>query len=288
MKKPFQVVLVQPAGYAFSLALAEAAEYVAYMLRACGHEAQVALNGLRGDAHNVVFCGHLMNRGDVAQLPPDTILFNSEPLARQDAWHLGSDVYRDALARHHVWDYAQRNADAIPHARKDVLPFWYCAALARVRPAAAERKALLFYGVPTPWRRTVLGEIAAAGVEVQYMHNGFGPARDAVLWNARAVLNLHKTGDNAVFEPIRCFYPLINRIPVIGEEVAGDPAADAFRDSMFFLPREGIGEAIRGLLADDAAFTAATSAQLDKFAGKSAVPQFRAALERYFGERRCP
>lgn len=281
MKKPFQVVLVQPAGYAFSQALAEAVEYVATMLRACGHEAQVAVNGLRDGAHNVVFCGHLMNRGDVAALPRDTILFNSEPLARQDLWHLGSDVYRDALARHHVWDYAQRNADAIPHARKDVLPFWYCAALARNRPAGGGGKALLFYGVPTPWRRTLLAEIAAAGVEVQFMHNGFGPARDAILWNARAVLNLHKTEDNAVFEPIRCFYPLINRVPVIGEEVVGDPAAEAFRDSMFFLAREGIGEAVRALVDSDA-FEAATSVQFDNFAGKSAVPHFRAAIDRYF------
>ena len=281
MRKPFQVVLVQPAGYAFSMALAEAAEYVAAMLRACGHDAQVAVNGLREDAHNVVLCGHLMNRGDVAQLPRDTILFNSEPLAREDTWHLGSDVYSDALARHHVWDYAQRNADAIPHERKDVLPFWYCDALARKRPPAADRKALLFYGVPTPWRRALLAEIAAAGVEVQFMHNGFGPARDAVLWNAWAVLNLHKTQDNAVFEPIRCFYPLINRVPVIGEDVAGDPAADAFRDAMFFLPREGIGQSIRRLMDDADGFAAATAAQFAAFERKSAVPQFRAAVERY-------
>lgn len=281
MRKPFQVVLVQPAGYAFSLALAEAAEYVCAMLRACGHEAQVSVNGLRHDAHNIVFCGHLMNRGDVAQLPPDTILFNSEPLARQDVWHLGSDVYRDALARHHVWDYAQRNADAIPHERKDVLPFWYCPALVRNRPAAGARKALLFYGVPTPWRRTMLTEIAEAGVEVQFMHNGFGPARDAILWNAWAVLNLHKTEDNGVFEPIRCFYPLINRVPVIGEDVTGDVGADAFRDSMFFLPREGIGASIRRLADDSEGFAAATSAQFAAFERKSAVPHFRAAVDRY-------
>ena len=283
MAEPFNVVLVQPAGYAFSLALAEAAEYVASMLRACGHPAQVAINGLRRDARNVVFCGHLMNRGDVAGLPPETILFNSEPLARQDAWHLGSAVYREALGRFHVWDYAQRNLDTIAHARKDVLPFWYCADLVRPRPAATGRKGLLFYGVPTPWRRAVLAEIAAAGVDVQFMHNGFGAQRDAVMWNARAVLNLHKTEDNAVFEPIRCFYPLINRVPVISEDVQQDAAADAFRDAMFFLPRAGIAEAIRGLIEDAEGFQSTTARQFDHFARKSAVGNFRAALDRYFG-----
>ena len=286
MGKPFNVVLVQPAGYAFSLALAEAAEYVAAMLRACGHQAQVAVNGLRRDAHNVLFCGHLMNRGDVAQLPADTIVFNSEPLARQDNWHLGSDVYRETLARHRVWDYAQRNLDAIPHERKDVLPFWHCRELARPRPAAGDGKALLFYGVPTPWRRALLAEIAATGVEVQFMHNGFGEQRDAVMWNAWAVLNLHKTGDDAVFEPIRCFYPLINRVPVIGEEVRGDAAADAFRDAMFFFPPGEIAQSIRRLYDAPAAFRATTSEQFARFERKSAVEHFRAALDRYFEEIR--
>ena len=284
MEKPFNVVLVQPAGYAFSLALAEAAEYVASMLRACGRAAHVTVNGLRHDAHNVVFCGHLMNRGDVARLPADTIVFNSEPLARQDAWHLGSEAYRETLARFRVWDYAQRNLDAVPHARKDVLPFWYCRDLVRPRPAPGQATGLLFYGVPTPWRRAVLADIAAAGVDVQFMHNGFGANRDAVMWNAWAVLNLHKTEDNGVFEPIRCFYPLINRVPVIGEDVVGDAAADAFRDSMYFLPRAGIGGSIRALRDDAEAFRAATARQFDTFERKSALAHFRAALDRYFEE----
>lgn len=286
MARPFNVVLVQPAGYAFSLALAEAAEYVAAMVRACGHEAQLRVNGLRSDAHNIVFCGHLMNRGDVARLPADTIVFNSEPLARQDKWHAGSEVYRETLERFRVWDYAQRNADAIGHARKDVLPFWYCRDLVRPRPASNEGKVLLFYGVPTPWRRAILGEIAAAGVDVQFMHNGFGAQRDAVMWNAWAVLNLHKSADNAVFEPIRCFYPLINRVPVIGEEVGGDSAAEAFRDAMFFLPRNGIAQAIRALRDDAPAFREQTAAQFDSFARKSAVEHFRAAIGRYLEEVR--
>jgi hypothetical protein len=286
MARPFNVVLVQPAGYAFSLALAEAAEYVAAMVRACGHEAQLRVNGLRGDAHNIVFCGHLMNRGDVEQLPGDTIVFNSEPLARQDKWHAGTEVYRETLGRFRVWDYAQRNVDAIGHARTDVLPFWYCRDLVRPRPASGEGKALLFYGVPTPWRRAILAELAAAGIEVQFMHNGFGAQRDAVMWNAWAVLNLHKSEDNAVFEPIRCFYPLINRVPVIGEEVQGDPAADAFRDAMFFLPRDGIAQAIRALRDDAPAFRGQTAAQFDNFAKKSAVEHFRAAIGRYLEEVR--
>ena len=284
MAKPFNVILVQPAGYAFSLALMEAAEYVVAMLRACGCEAQVVVNALREDAHNVLFCGHLMNRGDVAQLPADTIVFNSEPLARQDTWHLGSEVYREALARHRVWDYAQRNLDAVPHARKDLLPFWYCRDLIRPRAAASEGKTLLFYGVLTSWRRALLAEIAVAGVEVQFMHNGFGAQRDAVMWNAWAVLNLHKTEDNAVFEPIRCFYPLTNRVAVISEDVQGDAAADAFRDAMFFFPRGEIASAVRALRDDADGFRAATANQFDSFERKSAVAHFHAALDRYFEE----
>jgi hypothetical protein len=280
--KPFNVVLMQPPGYAFSHALAEAAEYAASMLRACGRPAQVAVNGLRHDARNVVFCPHLMQRADLAQLPDDTILFNSEPLSRQDAWHHGSDVYRDALARFRVWDYSTRNLAAIPHERKDFIPFWFCAELRRPRPPRGAGKALLFYGVPTPWRRSLLAKLADADIEVTYMHNGFGAQRDAHLWDAWAVLNLHKTEDHAVFEPIRCFYPLINRVPVIGEE-SSDDAAEAFRDAMHFFPPEELALRVRALQDDAPAFAAANDRYFAAFERKSAAAQFHEAIMRAEG-----
>ena len=109
-------------------------------------------------------------------------------------------------------------------------------------------------------------------------------AGDAVMWNAWAVLNLHKTEDNAVFEPIRCFYPLTNRVAVISEDVQGDAAADAFRDAMFFFPRGEIASAVRALRDDADGFRAATANQFDSFERKSAVAHFHAALDRYFEE----
>ncbi len=52
---------------------------------------------------------------------------------------------------------------------------------------------------------------------------------DAMLLRAWAVLNLHKADDTIAFAPIRCFYPLINGIPVISEDTT-DASATPFRD----------------------------------------------------------
>ena len=113
------------------------------------------------------------------------------------------------------------------------------------------------------------------------MHGMYDAQRDAEMFATWAVLNLHKTDDNGVFEPIRCFYPLTNRVPVISEEVRGDAMADEFRDSMFFFDRPDFADRILALYDDDRAFAEKTAQQFRNFESKSAQTSIRAAVERY-------
>ena len=113
------------------------------------------------------------------------------------------------------------------------------------------------------------------------MHGMYDVQRDAEMFNAWAVLNLHKSDDNGVFEPIRCFYPLTNRVPVLSEEVCGDATADEFRDSMFFFDRSNLADRILTLYDDDHAFAEKTSEQVRNFESKSAQHRVRAAVERF-------
>jgi hypothetical protein len=281
MSKPFNVTLIQPQGYIFSAALKEAAEYLCAMLQQCGFDAQLSTNELRPGAYNVILCAHLLGASDLPRIPRDSIVFNSEPLGKGDHWHFASDTYSRILARFHVWDYAERNLARIDHARKDTIPFWYCRQLVRTRSPARRLRSLLFYGAPTPWRRALLSEIAAKGIEVKFMHGMYDAQRDAEMFAAWAVLNLHKTDDNGVFEPIRCFYPLTNRVPVISEEVRGDATADEFRDSMFFFDRQTMADRILALYDDDRAFAEQTAAQARNFESKSAQGYVRAAAQRF-------
>jgi hypothetical protein len=96
------------------------------------------------------------------------------------------------------------------------------------------------------------------------------------MFGARAVLNLHKHAANT-FEPVRCFYPLINGKPVISEEVVGDPTADAFRDAMFMVPPARFVDEVAALLADPVALRARAL----RFRARTAEAEIRAAVAHY-------
>jgi hypothetical protein len=232
MTKPFNVTVIEPPGYTH-FALAEAAEYLHTQLVAVGQRARLSRNELDASSYNVIMCGQLLREHDAARLPADSIVFNSEQLPDADGWHFASGVYRRLLAAHHVWDYSPVNLPYLGHDRASVIPFLYCSELARAGRSRVPGDALVFYGVLTPYRLRVLEELRERGVAIEVV-SAFGDLRDAWMFRARAVLNLHKSEDRSMFEPIRCFYPLINGVPVVSEGTT-DPAADPFRDSMVFV-----------------------------------------------------
>jgi hypothetical protein len=271
--RAFNVVRIQPPGYVHALAVEEAAEYLHHNLLAQGQRSQLTVNHLVQDARNVILCAHLLGHDHAAQLPTDSIIFNSEQLGDRDGWHFASGVYQQLLARFHVWDYTHANLARIPHHRKAVIPFASCDALARTAVTRGGGDAVVFYGVLTDRRRRILDELRDHGIAVVAAFGRYGAARDREMLAARAVLNLHKSDDASVFEPIRCFYPLINQVPVISE-ASTDPTADAFRDAMWFLPREGLAAGIARVLADPGELQARTR----RFAGTTAHDAFARAL----------
>jgi hypothetical protein len=273
--KPFNVTLVQPPGYVHAGALAEVVEYLHHMLAACGFPARVTRNELAGDAHNIIACAHLLSAADVAALPADTIIFNSEPLTDPAGWPFASGVYRGALDRFHVWDYSLANLALLGHDRAAFIPLHYCAALVRPAPAPPG-DALVFYGAVTPHRERLLQALVAAGVALRFLFGVYGAERDRAMLGARAVLNLHKASACS-FEPVRCFYPLINGVPVISEDVVGDPTADAFRDAMVMVPPARFVEDVAALLADPLALRA----RAQRFRARTAEAEIRAAVLHY-------
>ena len=94
---------------------------------------------------------------------------------------------------------------------------------------------MLLYGDIAERRERILRALGDAGISVTVLFGQYGAQRDAEMFASLAVVNLHKTDDTTLFEPIRCFYPLINRIPVISESVGADQTAEPYRDSVCFL-----------------------------------------------------
>jgi hypothetical protein len=280
LRKPFNVTLIHPATYVHSLALKEAADYVYAALLACGYPAARTTNQLGRNAHNIIFCAHMLGRAEAGRIPPDSIIFNSEQLDDTAGWHLRGGLYRDLLARFWVWDYSQNNLSRIAHARKFFIPFQYRPELLRADIPREAGTVLLFYGVLTPRRKRILEELHRRGIRIEVLFGQYGNERDARIRRAWGVLNIHKHDETSAFEPIRCFYPLINEVPVISEEV-DDSSADAFRDSMFFFDRASLLDGIQQLYADPPAFGESSRAMLTNFRKLSPLPSVAAAAERF-------
>jgi hypothetical protein len=284
-KKPFNVTLIGGPDYPHSLALAEAGEYLAYLIARCGFKAEVSTSAVSADRHNVILCGHMLSPDAIASLPDDTILFNSEPLADTEGWQFAGGVYRQALDRLHVWDYSQENLERVGHRRKGLIPLLYCRGLVRRQIVREAGDTLLFYGSMTPRREKLLQGLTDRGVKTRYLYGVYGEERDKILFRSWAVLNLHKLDHVDVFEPVRCFYPLINRIPVISEEFRVEPWLAAYKDSVFTFPRDTFCEKVRELYRDPCGFQAQFKRQAARFRLTDPLPAVREAVSGYLRGR---
>jgi len=280
--KPFNVVVIQPLGYVHSSAFREMAEYLQASIKRCGFRSYLARNEIRPDCHNVVLGAHLLTAIGVDRLPHDSIVFNTEQLDDGNAWHFASGHYAALLNAHHVWDYSLNNLKRIGHNQKSYIPFWFCEALIKTpKPATARRGPLLFYGALTLHRKRILRQLQNKGVQVETLFGVYGRERDQKMWEAWAVLNLHKSEETGIFEPVRCFYPLINRVAVISEASCGDPTADDFRDAMFFLEQENFVEQVLRLYRDREVFCVQSQRHFDNFSKKEPRPLIEKAIEQF-------
>lgn len=279
MSRPFNVTLIQPPGYIHSAALFEAAEYLHDMLNQAGQPAQLSTNRALPDHRNVVLGAHLLHAEHIAALPADTIIFNSEQLGNQEGWYFQRGHYRGLLERFTVWDYSENNLRHIPHTRKSVIPFLYSPALVRNAPGG-EAPGLFFYGSATPRRVAIIRQLQEAGVKVCAVADFYGPARDAAMLKAWAVLNLHNADTVENFEAIRCFHPLINGIPVITENETSDPSAALYRDYLFSFRTH---ELVAGIVAlqQSQDFSQRAREKIAAFQATSALPAVREALHAY-------
>jgi hypothetical protein len=278
--KPFNVTLIQPSAYVHASALVEAADYVSASLRACGYAADRTTNAISPKAVNIVFCSHILDSELAAQIPRGSIIFNSERLVGDRDWPVRNPAYKALLQQHFVWDYSLRNLECIQHPNKAFVQFGYLEALRRRDLPRTPHHSLLFYGAITPWREHVLHELNRRGVNVRVLFGVYGEARDREMLSAWAVLNLHKERDESVFEPVRCFYPLINQVPVFSERV-NDPTADFFGGAVFFVPAERLPEEIEGHLRNPKEFAALSEGMLKSFRSRSGNDVLRSAVEQY-------
>ncbi|TAL01554.1 MAG: hypothetical protein EPO08_09860 [Rhodospirillaceae bacterium] len=278
--KSFNVTLIRIDDYPHSLAVLEAAQYIHWCLVACGYGSVLTTNRIDPDAHNIVFCAHLLNAAEIERFPADTIIFNSEHLQNKQAWYFDGP-YGRFLDKFYVWDYSLKNIPRIGHDRTFFIPFLFCPDLVRTDIARTQDKTLAFYGAPTERRKKLLKEIEAAGVPVETIFGKYGAERDKEVFGARAILNLRQFDEIVSFEPIRCFYPLTNGIPVISESSDRDPTFDFYKDWVFAFDTQDLARGIAALYHDGDAFARLAAEKLTSFRQTSGADAIGEAVAAY-------
>lgn len=281
MKDAFNITLIKPDGYPHSLALSEVADYLAFFIRRCGFEVQLTTDSISTDCHNIVLCGHMLSEKSFESMPADTIFFNSEQLADVEGWQFSSGVYRRALDRFYVWDYCLSNLQRINHNRKSQIPLLYCEGLVHRRFARKTGDTLVFCGAWNSRRAWIMQELTDAGIKTKFLTQVYGEERDEILFSSWAMLNLHKYENLDLFEPVRCFYPLINQIPIISEAFDVEPWFRPFQDSMFTIEEGSFVETVRRLYRDRARFRTRSMRHFARFRETDPLPEVRLALATY-------
>ena len=235
---PIHIVILQPQGYVHSLGFVDHARYFRYQFRRLGAEVSLAKNRLREDAVNLVFGAHLGFPAELLERHV-CVFVNLEQMG--DGGATLQPPYLELLRNNMVVDYARANAlvyardpEAVPVIHFGHAP--YLQAVAQQAPALQERTIdLLFFGSINARRKAFIERVMATGVKVQVVDKPlYGPERDALVCNARAVLNCHFY-ESARFEQARAFHSMSLGTPVISERTPQTQAPGVYGDTVFWL-----------------------------------------------------
>jgi heptosyltransferase-3 len=217
MGRPYQILLVKPAGFDFVEGFREVMESLQEGFRELGFSVPILENRLIPGATPIIFGAHHLDTDATAALPPGSIIYNLEQLMPGYPWFVPS--YLELLRRHVVWDFSERNIRYLqdsgisPNAR--LVPITYSPCLSRIKPVPQDID-VLFFGIQTPRRLGLIAELRNAGLDVAALSNVWGAERDAWIARAKVVLNTHAQ-DGGEFEIVRIIYLLANRKAVVCE-----------------------------------------------------------------------
>lgn len=262
--RPVHLCIIQPLGYVHSLGFLDQARYLRYQFRRFGVDVTIAKNRLKHGAVNVVLGAHLGFDPELRKRYA-CIFFNLEQMGEGGAQV--SDAYRQLLGTSAVFDYDEGNPPHYTSYVEDVplLSFGHAPYLDTSSIALNERPIdLLFFGSMNERRRRIIQEIEDAGGHVTLLDGPvYGPERDALIRQSKAVLNCHYY-ESARFEQARVFQCLSLGTPVISERLAATRPAAQFENAVFWVPEGGWQAFIRGQFLSEG-FASAAQHKLQSF-----------------------
>lgn len=240
----------------------EVTETVLWGLRALGHAASYAVNHFRPDAINIVFGAHNISLDLLKTLRPDTIIYNLEQMYGIYGAELTEDnlirireVYDWAAANRTIWDYSQKNIEAVKGANPDAnilhVPIAYAPILERVKPAQEQDIDILFIGMPHQYRLEVYREICERWLKAIFVCGLYGESRDELIGRSKLVMNIGAGVDNGIFSIVRSSFFLANRKAVVADVTPNMHIEADIQGAIRFATREQIALACADLLAND-------------------------------------
>jgi hypothetical protein len=220
------VVLLQPPGYAHSLALLEVGRLLTHSLRSLGRLSDLRINETTQGDLNVLLGYHLLE-GSPALSGVDFVVYQLEQLSRGEGWFLPwhLELFRRARA---VWDYSPENVAFLREqglTNVCLLPIGFHEALFTIRPRAEEID-VVFYGSVNRRRQEVLDDLARTH-RVEALYGIYGRSRDAYVARSKIALNVHFY-ESQIIEQVRISYLLNNRRFVISEPSPKNPYEGGF------------------------------------------------------------
>ena len=270
------VVHIRPKTSPHADCLREVAETLFYAASALGHNATLRQNDFDPQAFNIVVGWHLISPTVLHRTAAShrVVLYNLEQL-------VGSgyiDRFAAASWSCTLWDYSQRNIDAVKARDAKgpplLVPFGHVPEMTRI---AVDEPLIdvLFYGALNPRRAAILDQLRAKGLEVVHLMGVYGQKRDEQIAHAKIVLNMHYYPEE-IFEVVRCSYAWSNRIAVVSER--NDPNNKTFDGYAHFAPYDDLVDACVHLVNDDSARQRQATSGYESWTTHAMADYLKAAL----------
>ena len=234
----YNLSIISPKTWIHHSAVNEVVLYFYFMIKKKA-DVQISFNKIDFDRINIIFFAWNLPKDVV--LPKNSIIFQSEDLDKSTGWIFEGEKgtrYLNFLNKHKLIDYAEFNlqSNIINHQNKKFLPLLYCEDL-KFKFNREKKDFLLFYGALTEHRKKFLKKLDKYNIKILDASEcwNYGFYRVLAMAASLAVLNLHKTETISKFQSVRCFYSLINNVPVITQKFQFSEGKDWYKDSVNIL-----------------------------------------------------
>ena len=234
----YNLSIISPKTWIHHSAVNEVVLYFYFMIKK-KFDVKISFNSIDIDRINIFFFAWNLPRDAV--IPENSIIFQSEDLDKSTGWMLEGERgsrYIELLNKYKVIDYAEFNlqSDIIKHQRKKFFPLLYCEEL-KFKFKREKKNYFLFYGILTEHRKNFLNKFNKYNVKIldgsECWNYGFN--RDLSIAQSKAILNIHKTDKISKFQSVRCFYSLLNNVPVVTQKFQISDNQDYYKESVNIL-----------------------------------------------------